>query len=100
MPMYKCPRCQTMSIPLKDKYLAGVWINIHCKHCKAKLCATPLALAALNVFYLWDIGWFSGLYFFTRDIMDFVYMFIVWIIIDALNVSYMPLSSMKRDPQS
>jgi hypothetical protein len=99
MPMYMCPRCKTMSIPLKDKYMAGMWANIYCSHCKAKLCATPLLLAAFYILYLWDVGWFSGLFYYTRDWIEFVYMAIIWVILDYINVTYLPMSIMKRDPQ-
>ena len=42
MHMYKCPRCHTLSIPLKDKYRTGIWGIVYCEHCKAKLCAYPI----------------------------------------------------------
>jgi hypothetical protein len=102
MPMYKCPRCQTMSIPFKDKYRAGMWADIYCSHCKAKLCAYPWLLAGVFVLYAWDVAWFVGVYYYTRNPMNFVYMILVWLIIDALSVSFMPLAVMRRDkpPQS
>lgn len=100
MPMYKCPQCQTQSIPLKDKYRAGMWGIVYCKHCPARLCATPWALGMFFMFYVWDVIWFVGLYRYTHDVRNFVYMLIVWIGLDAVNVSFMPLSAMKRKPQS
>lgn len=100
MTMYKCPRCRTMSIPFKDKYRTSVWGTIHCPHCKARLCAYPLLLGALYVLYTWDIMWFAGLYYFTRNLMDFVYMILGWLVLDSLNVSFMPLAVMKSSPGS
>ena len=100
MRMYKCPHCRTLSIPLKDKYRAGVWGVIYCRHCKAKLCAYPILLGALYVLYTWDIMWFFGLYYFTRNLMDFVYMILGWLTLDALNVSFMPLAVMKDGRRS
>jgi hypothetical protein len=99
MHMYKCPRCRTMSIPLKDKYRAGIWGIVYCDHCKAKLCAYPLLLAALYVVYVNDIIWFAGLYYFTKNFMDLVYMVIGWLMLDAFNVSFMPLAVMKGSPR-
>lgn len=98
MTMYKCPRCQTMSIPFKDKYRAGMWSNIYCSHCKAKLCAYPWLLAGIFILYAWDIMWFAGLYFFTRDELDFVYMILIWLILSALSVSLIPLAVMRSNP--
>lgn len=96
MPMYQCPLCKTASIPFKDKYKAGVWGDIYCPNCKAKLCAWPWLLALIWVAYAWDVAWFSGLFYYTRNPLDFVYMVLVWLLIDALNVSFMPLAVMKQ----
>jgi hypothetical protein len=100
MRMYKCPHCRTLSIPLKDKYRAGVWGIIYCKHCKARLCAYPYLLGALYVVYTWDVMWFFGLYYFTRNPLDFVYMILGWVTLDALNVAFMPLAVMKNSRRS
>ena len=99
MPMYKCPRCHDICIPLKDKYRAGVWGVVYCEHCKAKLCAYPILLGLLYVVYCWDIAWFAGLYYFTHNYLDFVYMIIGWLILDALNITLMPLAVMKGSPR-
>jgi len=98
MRMFQCPRCQEFSLPFKDKYRAGMWRDIHCSHCKARLCASPWVLAAFFVLYVWDVGWFSGLYYYTHNPLDFVYMILVWIGLDFLNVWYMPLSIMRANP--
>jgi hypothetical protein len=50
--------------------------------------------------YTWDIMWFAGLYYFTRNLMDFVYMILGWLVLDSLNVSFMPLAVMKNSPGS
>jgi hypothetical protein len=94
--MYKCPRCKTRSISFKDKYKTGIWGEICCPNCKAKLCAWPWLLALIWVAYAWDVAWFSGLFYYTRNPMDFAYMIIVWLLIDAVNVSYMPLAVMTQ----
>lgn len=98
MPTFRCPRCEEMSLPLKEKYRAGHWLNIECPHCQTKLCAMPWVLAAGYVLYLWNIAWFSGLFYYTYNVMDFFYMFVVWIGLDLLNIWYMPLSIMRSGP--
>jgi len=98
MPMFKCPRCQEISLPMKDKYRGGHWFNIECPHCRAKLCATPWILAGFYILYLWDVAWFSGLFYYTFNPMDFVYMAAVWMCLDLLNIWYMPLSIMRGSP--
>lgn len=99
MPKFKCPRCHTQSIPFKDKYLSGRWMVIYCSHCKAKLCAYPILLGVLYVFYVWDILWFIGLFDFTRNYLDFVYMVLGWLVLDAINLYFIPLAVMKGSPR-
>jgi hypothetical protein len=96
MRMYRCPRCKTLSIPFKDKHKTGMWGNIYCGHCKAKLCAYPWLLALIWVFYIWGAVWFSGLFYFTHDSLDFVYMIGMLLIIDALSVAYLPLAVLRQ----
>ena len=99
MPMYKCPYCKTQSITFKDKYKTAIWGEIYCSNCKAKICASPWLLALIWVAYFWDVAWFSGLFYYTRNPLDFVYMVLVWLAIDAINVTYMPLAVLKAPPK-
>ncbi|NOY73351.1 MAG: hypothetical protein GXP14_13455 [Gammaproteobacteria bacterium] len=55
----------------------------------------PIPLALFQILYVWNVGWFSGVYWFNRDPMNFVYMTVIWIILDMLNVKYVPLSVMR-----
>lgn len=98
MPMFPCRRCKQMSLSLKDKYRAGHWQDVICPNCHARLCATPWVLAAFYILYLWDVAWFSGLFYYTYNPMDFVYMAAVWFCLDLLNIWYMPLSVMRSTP--
>ena len=43
--------------------------------------------------------WFAGLYYFTRNYMDFIYMVLGWLMLDFLNVTFMPLAVMKGSPR-
>jgi hypothetical protein len=101
MPRYNCPRCETTNISFKDKYKTSMWGEIYCNHCKSRLCAYPVPLALIWVAYAWDVAWFSGLYYYTRNPLDFVYMVLVWLMLDAINITYMPLAVMKTkvDPK-
>lgn len=95
MSSYECPRCGEKSISPKAKYLAGKWSVIHCPNCGARLCAYPLLLAGFYVLYVWDVMWFAYMWRYTGNAMHLVYMVIVWIVLDFLNVKLMPLASMK-----
>jgi hypothetical protein len=96
--LFKCPRCGKMSIPIKDKYKAGFWAVISCKNCEARLCIFPWLLAVLFVAYVWDVVWFYGMYHFTGHYIHFLYMIVVWLMLDAVNIYFMPLASMKTLP--
>src|SRR3569833_2776377 len=48
--------------------------------------------------FVWDVGWFSGLYYYTHNPLDFVYMILVWIGLDFLNVWYMLFSFLRVFP--
>ncbi len=98
--MYTCPRCKKETISWKKKYLAGLWLTIGCDNCEAKLSATPILLGLLHVVYAWNIAWFFSLYYFQRDPTYFVYMVVIWGILDALNVHYIPLSVMKKEERT
>ena len=71
--------------------------GIHSSNCKARLCASPWELAAFVVLYVWAEGWISGLYYYTHNPLDFVYMILVWIGLDFLNVWYMLLLLMRAN---
>lgn len=100
MPMFHCPRCKEISLSFKEKYRAGHWFNIECRHCHARLCATPWVLAAFYILYLWNVAWFSGLFYYTYNPLDFLYMAAAWLCLDLLNVWYMPLSIMRSSPRA
>jgi hypothetical protein len=96
--MFTCPNCRENSISIKNKYLAGWWKPITCPNCSRKLSAFPWLLMALDMVYVWNVMWFYGLYHFDLDHSPvyFVYMAVCWVILDVLNVQFMPLSIMKN----
>src|SRR3990172_5918942 len=98
MRMFQCPCCQQTTISSKEKRKAGYWGIIYCTDCKVRLCVYPWLLAALWMLYVWDVLWFTGLYYFTRNYLDFAYMAAAWFVLDYVNVSFMPLVVMRQDP--
>lgn len=97
MSTYQCPRCNEMTISVKEKFLTGLWQNIYCSDCGAKLCAYPIPLAILYFFHIWNVIWFFGMYHFTGNKMHFFYMAVVWVILNVINITVMPLAVMRPD---
>ncbi|MFQ5469852.1 MAG: hypothetical protein ACE5EH_06025 [Gammaproteobacteria bacterium] len=95
MNRFQCPRCETNSIPPKDKYKAGHWRIIFCRNCKAKLCAQPLLLAFGYIFYTWDVVFFGYLAYYERNLVPIIYMIAIWFALDFINIKLMPLSIMR-----
>jgi len=44
---FNCPHCQRPTFGLKDKLLAGKWIDLHCRECGGRSCNQPVFLALL-----------------------------------------------------
>ena len=97
MLMYKCPHCEAPSIPLKSKYWAGQWGTIHCKNCMARLCVYPWLLAGLYFFYVWNVVWWFGMYHFTNNYYYLAVLILGWIVLDLINLAFLPLALMRRD---
>lgn len=98
MHMFTCPRCKAQSIPLSDKFKSGLWQTISCKSCGAKLIALPILLALLHFTYVWNVAWLCTFYYF--DLSGFYYagLILVWALIEAMNVWYMPLAAIRSSP--
>ncbi len=95
MKNYQCPRCEQESIPFKDKYRAGLWGNIHCVNCGSRLCANPILMAVLYAAHTWNVLWWFALFYWTGHYYHLIFMLLVWVVIDFINVHYIPLSVMK-----
>ena len=95
MKCFICPNCKEHSIPLRDKYKAGMWRVIHCGHCRARLCAQPWVLAIGSMFYVWAMAWFGFWSFLEHSLVPLLYLIPVWLILDFLNIQLMPLSTLR-----
>ena len=95
MKQYPCPSCKTDAIPLVDKYRAGMWREIRCPHCQARLCAQPWVLMVAWILYVWVAAWFGFWAWLDHSLLPLLYMILPWLLLDFLNVSYMPLSVLR-----
>ncbi len=91
MESYKCPKCSTACISVKDKYKAGSWREIHCEHCGARLCGHPWFMAAIYMVYFWVVAWFIFWSYFERNWWLLLGLIPSWLLLDYLNVRFMPL---------
>lgn len=99
MKYYKCPSCKQDSIPVKDKYFAGIWRVIHCPDCGARLCANPYLMALGWMIYVWAAAWFGFWAYLNNSLTPLIYLIPVWLFLDFLNINLMPLSVMRAKGQ-
>lgn len=95
MKFYDCPSCKQATIPVKDKYFAGIWRIIHCEGCGARLCANPYLMALGWMIYIWAAAWFGFWAYLTHSLAPLIYLVPVWLFLDFLNINLMPLSIMR-----
>jgi hypothetical protein len=95
MRRFICPRCKRDSISLKDKYLAGIWMTISCRECGARLCGHPWAMALGYIPYVWALAWFAMWALLDGSWLPILYLIPVWLLLDALNILFMPLASLR-----
>lgn len=98
--MFPCPHCEQSSISLINKYLLGAWLTRSCPSCNARLSGNPVYLLIIDMLYVWNVCWFSVLYFFDGDLYNFLYMAIAWLILDVMNIVFVALSVLKEPEQS
>jgi len=94
--LFKCPHCGKDTISLAQKYRLGYWLTHICSNCSGRSSANPYLLAVLSLAYMWDVLWFTTMYLYTHKPMHLLYMVIGWLIIDAINIQFMPLSRLKK----
>jgi len=99
MKCFTCPNCKENSIPVKDKYKAGMWRVIRCSHCGARLCAQPWVHALGGMIYAWAIAWFVFWSFLEHTLVPLLYLIPVWLVLDFLNIQLMPLSILRSRPR-
>ncbi|NOY62982.1 MAG: hypothetical protein GXP10_07515 [Gammaproteobacteria bacterium] len=98
MPQYCCPRCQQQTIPLKEKYKTSYWFLTQCANCSSTISANPIILAIVDVVYVWVAVTFCSMVYFQQSLIPILYLIVVWLILDFLNVHYMALSIVKSGP--
>ena len=91
MKNFTCPKCDQEAIPVKAKYLASHWANIHCSNCGARLCAEPILLTLLYFCYFWAIAWFLIWAMAEQNWGLALFLIPTWLLIDFLSVLYLPL---------
>lgn len=95
MRQFTCPSCKKESIPLVDKYRAGMWRVIHCPDCGARLCAQPWLMMLGSMIYLWVAAWFGFWAWLDHSILPLLYLVPAWLLLDYLNINYMPLAPLR-----
>ncbi len=96
MPSFKCPSCHEETLSLGQKYRLGWWMTTHCSPCGARITAFPWTLMALYCLYIWNVVWWLGQYIFNGGLVNFIYMAIGWLLIDLINLYFMPLATLRR----
>lgn len=97
--MFKCKRCGAPTISLFSKYKAGIWRDIYCDGCHARMAANPIILGAFHFLaYVQMTAWFIGVAYVTHDMYNLLYIVPFWILFDIINVWLVPLVVLKPKP--
>lgn len=95
--MFECPHCNHSTVTLKQKLLAGKWVDIICLACGRRSCVYPALLAVLYFFYTWDVMLFGYLTVHEMSVLYLGVMMGGWLLLELFSLS-LPLVRMK--PQS
>lgn len=97
--MFKCKRCESPTISLFSKYKAGLWQDVYCPKCHARMADNPIILGAFHFLgYVQVVAWFVLLAYMTEDMTYLVYLAVTWLIFDVLSVLFVPLVMLKPKP--
>ena len=96
MANFTCPSCNKDSIPLKDKYAMGYWMTRRCVECNSLIANHAILLGVLTFAYLWNLLFFIGLAQFNQSWHYFGYMLVIWVVLDLINIKYVPLMVVRR----
>jgi len=96
MANFTCPSCNKDSIPLKDKYAMGYWMTRRCIECNSLIANNAIILGVLTFAYLWNLLFFAGLAQFNESWHYFGYMLVIWVVLDLINIKYVPLMVIRR----
>lgn len=93
---FNCPKCNQPSFSWQAKYAMAYWIWRVCSQCNAKVCANPIILSLFHMLYFWVLAFFIYLAFYQKQFLPVLYLVVIWIIIDILNIWLLPLSYRKN----
>lgn len=93
---YPCPSCKKETISHKNKYLMGLWLLKTCPDCGARLCANPYLMFGIYFVYLWNFFWWPVIAYLTGNLLYLIPLVVIWLLLDYINVRYMPLLCMKK----
>lgn len=94
-----CPHCKQATISWWQKYIAAKWFLIKCPACAGISCSNPYLLVFYTMLYVWDVLLFSYVAYFKQDLWYILVLIIGWLILDYFSL-YLPLSAMKRKPET
>lgn len=92
---FKCPHCRAQSVSLKDKYKLGWWMTVSCPNCGGRIAAFPWTLLIMTMLYVWNLMWWVGLINFNHSYHYLIYLAICWVLLDLINIFFMPLARLK-----
>ena len=99
--MFKCKRCEQPTISVFDKYKMGLWREVHCSNCNARLADNPVVLGAFHFLaYVQMVAWFAALTYIYHDSKYLLYIAAFWIVFDILGVLLVPMVVLRPKPLS
>ncbi len=98
MPGFACPRCQKETVLLRDKFRLGLWLTTHCSSCGTRLCANPYLMVVVYFFHIWNVIWWPTIAHFTGNYWNLIYLFPCWLVIELINLNYVPMCCLKKKP--
>ena len=94
--MFKCKRCEQPTISVFDKYKMGLWQEVYCSNCNARLAAHPVVLGAFHFLaYVQMVAWFVALFYIYHDVNYLFYIIVFWIVFDILGLLLVPMVVLK-----
>lgn len=93
---FKCPHCREETILLTQKYRLGWWMTSTCNACGGRIGVFPWTLMIITMFHVWNVLWWVGLVHFNDSYHYLIYLAICWILIDLINLYFMPLCRLRK----
>lgn len=96
MAAFKCPHCREETLSLKDKYRLGWWATLNCSKCGGRVAAFPWVLLMMTMLYVWNLLWWVGMMNFKHSYHYLGYLVLCWVLLDLINIYFMPLCRLKK----